>query len=1369
MGADRGALLTVVPDVPPDAPEDEPLDELTGHLRVGEAPLLDPGRQLLHPRRISVAVGFVAMVGLCVLGVRLVTRKSPIERAADLRRIAAEMLDSSHPEDASRLLTDALAIHPGDAETLHMFAAAAMRRGRYAEAEDALRRALIAHPTHVGCNTLRGQLSRALGRNDEAEQFLGRAVDAAGPGAAPYFARADVRLEEGDLDGALADLRAGLDGARDRESAARCVVAGHVADFLGRTTWSNDLRSEADECYRRAPGLSVGRNAVEPAIVAEAQLCGGRTRAALTALDQAPDDATTTVVRAEALRVEGAHEDAEALLRDAMQRADAAPLHAALVRLFLDEDRLRSAAGELADSTRRFPADVGLLHAGSAVATEAAIAADPGDLVSAALVVDPSVFNPMEALFATRVIEHANDVGSLRVAVAILWPGCARPRADVAPAVASDVATDVATATSTDPTAAPSATPFDEALRRLLVIAPDDPYAHLWLGASRMRRGDAKAAMGDLDLAVAASDQLGLVARARLVRAIARTAEGEFEGALRDVRAAVAGGAPARAAAGIEAELWMRWRKPLLARGVARLAAARWPDDLRVAYALARALTTQPGETADAELDRERDTERDEVETRLALASMDPDAVRAAVRKLSRQGDFDASATRALAGVWVEAATVWAEREREHPDDPEAALGHARTLVRAGRSRQADAVLRRAQERVTDDRLMLARVHVLASLGRLDAATDLLRSQLLDRPTDPRFRLEAAWLQIQSGEGAAAAVALRALFAATDVPPATRTEAALSLLTDDRVAAADADAVLAWLATAPPGTPDDVTRHVLTGYARLALGAPDEAILEAEAVLGRTLASPDAAVLAARAWLASGRPDRAETMLSRVLSGRCDDRRVRNLASHVRLLLGLDAQQAGDDAAASGWWESAITGGELDCVAAAAIADLYARKGDVGATFAVVRRVGAERSHFAAGAILRGHCAAVLGRDDVALAEYSEALTRDPSHPAVLTAYVGAAVRSGEFAAALVACRRAIYAGDRLGVAHALLAGVLVRGQVSAGPRTEDAAAVEGSAGEASTAEAIAALRVACDRDPGDFVALADLVDVLRRGGGGGAAASVVAAAVAREATPRAAGRTAAGLARARLVVETGSILGSIDRLRDVLSGRLGSWRSSFAMGRALAMTGSPEGARSWFERAVFEAPDEFAPQAALLRVLTDLDRLDEAERRLAERTSDRPGDAGAWCLLGMIADHRKDPEMAEHRYRRALAVAPHHALASNELACILFDRPGRADEAIAFAAAAVRARPEVPELAATHAWLLLRAGHPDAAAWALDDAVRLHPDFALIRLHRAEAALARSQTDAAVAEYRTAVRLDPSMAARAGAALRAADARARR
>lgn len=1277
--------------------------------------LLDPAHGRLRPARRRVLVG-AAVLALGAAGVAvLLTRPSPEVRAARFREQAWTALAERRFAEAETYARESLVAGLGRSDLADgraLLGEVLGAAGRDDEAAAEFEAAVRLDPDHVEANGAVARRALRDGDAERAERHLERALRGGGTRPDLRFLRADVRLSRGDLGGALEDLRAGLAAPAVDDSPAKALLAAHLAEFLARTTDDPAFLDDADAALRRVPSFrETLRAPPDPRLLAEWHLASGRPRSALQAL--AAELSTTAVValRAEAHRLGDEAEQAEIVLREALSREASPVLHAALVRLLLAEGRARSAGVEAAEAARLHPDDLSVAEALRALAAEGAAARAPDDLLLAALRASPAAYDPVEPLFVQRILASPRGVPSLAAAVQVRGSGWLAGTAADGPTVAS----------------------LERDVKALLELAPDHPLGLAWRGAIELRRGDVREALASLDRAVAAAKRPG---RERAARAAALAAAGRWADAAEDARALVRAGNGSSAAAVLEARSLLALGEPDAALSVSRRALSRWPDDVAVLAALRDALAA----TAEAGSAAARGELR-LVDLRLAAARLDPEAARRALTEVADAGDPDPAVRGLGAQIWDDVAAEWAARERASPGDPSAPLARAASLFRAGRRRQAEAVLRDATRRFDDSRLHVARARVLTTLGGFVEAEMVLRATAA-RDARPEVALEIGRVLVAAGRRDEGAVALREVLSVPG-PVAVQAAAALDLLVDDGAVPADADAVERWLRTLPPGALGADERDLLAGHLALVRGEDDRVVpVSADASAPVRARS---ALLVARSRLRTGDASGAEEVLATALAADPGHVQVRTLLAHVRLVLGADAFAAGDLAAASRHFERAVTGSELDVLAAAVLADVHLRLRDLPAAAEASRRLTLARRGSPAAPMFRGYVEVGRGREAGGLAEFAEALLRAPSHPAVLAAYVDAITRAGRPEDAERACRRAVDEGDRLGFATFLLGRLLAR-------RGDDA-------------EAEAVLRRALARDPGNFGALTTLADVLRRTGRADEARNLVVA-TRPEDLPEP--PPASRFERLRLYVETGGVLGAADRLREILSGAPDPSAAEIALGSALLACGEAGRALERIEAALRADPDSFAAAALLVRAYSDLGRLDEAERRLDERTTAAPGDAGAWCLRGMLESHRGRRADAVASYRRALAVAPRSALAANNLSCLLFEDEATRGEALDLVARLSRELPGEPRLAATHAWLLTRAGRADGALSVLDDAIPLHPSDALLRLHRAEALRVLGREDAAAAEVRAAERLDPGVARRAGAELRALAERTR-
>ncbi|AEG50606.1 Tetratricopeptide TPR_2 repeat-containing protein [Sphingobium chlorophenolicum L-1] len=158
--------------------------------------------------------------------------------------------------------------------------------------------------------------------------------------------------------------------------------------------------------------------------------------------------------------------------------------------------------------------------------------------------------------------------------------------------------------------------------------------------------------------------------------------------------------------------------------------------------------------------------------------------------------------------------------------------------------------------------------------------------------------------------------------------------------------------------------------------------------------------------------------------------------------------------------------------------------------------------------------------------------------------------------------------------------------------------------------------------------------------------------------------------------------------------------------------------------------------------------------RLEEAHGLVRAALAAHPHDAEAWRLLGCVARAGGKAEEAEQAFRRAIQLAPRHALAHADLCGLLSDLD-RAGEAIALldrAAASHNQPAQNPPVwtlslkAAT--WMAERRPHD--ALPALEALVRQAPHAPVPWINLAEALQALGHLDRAVGAYRHALAIDP-------------------
>jgi LuxR family transcriptional regulator, maltose regulon positive regulatory protein len=307
--------------------------------------------------------------------------------------------------------------------------------------------------------------------------------------------RASVAQARGDVEGTVAHARRALELAGPDDHFPRAAAAG----FIGLAAWAaGDLETAVDTF--------------------------GETVAGLRAAGMVADELGGTVVLANLWLARGRPDEARRLYERALAAAErhAGPvlsttgdLHVGLAGVLCEQGELEAAAqhlaaaGELGDRAslpenrhRRFTATAALLRAG-------------GDLEGAIAMLDRA-----EPLFLPGYFPDVRPIAATRARVRI-----AQGRLDIARAWARERG-----------------------------IASSDPpaylaeYDQLTLARLLVAEGDADEALGLLDRVLDVAQQArrdGSVIEARMVRALARHANGDADAAAADLAAALAGGVPA--------------------------------------------------------------------------------------------------------------------------------------------------------------------------------------------------------------------------------------------------------------------------------------------------------------------------------------------------------------------------------------------------------------------------------------------------------------------------------------------------------------------------------------------------------------------------------------------------------------------------------------------------------------------------------------------------------------------------------------------------------------------------------------------------------------------------------------------------------
>lgn len=135
---------------------------------------------------------------------------------------------------------------------------------------------------------------------------------------------------------------------------------------------------------------------------------------------------------------------------------------------------------------------------------------------------------------------------------------------------------------------------------------------------------------------------------------------------------------------------------------------------------------------------------------------------------------------------------------------------------------------------------------------------------------------------------------------------------------------------------------------------------------------------------------------------------------------------------------------------------------------------------------------------------------------------------------------------------------------------------------------------------------------------------------------------------------------------------------------------------------------------------------------------------------ADEWLRLGVESHVAGNLPMAQQRYMQALRIDPRHALACQNLACVLAQQPGQLNEAMLAIERAAMFDGVHPLIQVNKALMLLEAERVDEAVVAARKAVEMAPDDLHAMLALATASTTAGMPEVAVPLYRKMLEIDP-------------------
>jgi tetratricopeptide (TPR) repeat protein len=151
-----------------------------------------------------------------------------------------------------------------------------------------------------------------------------------------------------------------------------------------------------------------------------------------------------------------------------------------------------------------------------------------------------------------------------------------------------------------------------------------------------------------------------------------------------------------------------------------------------------------------------------------------------------------------------------------------------------------------------------------------------------------------------------------------------------------------------------------------------------------------------------------------------------------------------------------------------------------------------------------------------------------------------------------------------------------------------------------------------------------------------------------------------------------------------------------------------------------------------------------------EAVRLYRRAVQSDPGNADAWCLLGIALRAAGDAEQAVASHRESLRLRPHFVEAWNNLGNALVDQ-GKLEEAVTAFEQVLRLRPDFAEAHNNLGAALRHQGQWAAAVARYQQALRLRPDYPDAHNNLGDALAGLGRLEEAAASYRRALRLRPN------------------
>ena len=213
-------------------------------------------------------------------------------------------------------------------------------------------------------------------------------------------------------------------------------------------------------------------------------------------------------------------------------------------------------------------------------------------------------------------------------------------------------------------------------------------------------------------------------------------------------------------------------------------------------------------------------------------------------------------------------------------------------------------------------------------------------------------------------------------------------------------------------------------------------------------------------------------------------------------------------------------------------------------------------------------------------------------------------------------------------------------------------------------------------------------------------------------------------------------------------------------------MGRLYQTKNQAGEAEKAYKSAMISNPDYLPPYYSLAKIYFSENREDTAIAQYKAAIKNRDGMYREQpnMMLGIIFSIKKQWDLAQFHYRKALELNPNFAPAANNLAYLLAEQESNLDEALRFALKARKILPDDPRVADTLGWVYVKLGFYEQAIQSFSESIQRLPDYAAIHFHLGMAYYKKGDLRQAKTSLEHALYLDKNFSGAAQAAQILAD-----